>query len=52
VPVFDDELGQQIHEQAVADAKAALAEEGFAAAWAYGRPMKPEEIVSFGGSGP
>jgi hypothetical protein len=39
-------------EQAVADAKAALGEEGVAAAWAHGRAMKPQEIVTFGASGP
>ena len=52
---FDDALEERIHEEAVADAKAALGEEAFAAAWARGQAMQPDEIVSLcddtGGSG-
>jgi hypothetical protein len=40
-----DKLEEQIHERAVAAAKAALGEEVFAAAWARGETMTPEEIV-------
>ena len=42
---FDDALEERIHEQAVADAKAALGEEAFAAAWARGQAMQPDEIA-------
>jgi len=35
------------HDEAVARAKVALGEEGFAAAWARGEDMKPDEIVAF-----
>ena len=42
---FEDALEERIHEQAVADAKAALGEEAFAAAWARGQAMQPEEIM-------
>lgn len=49
---FTDELEEQIHEQAVADAKAALGAEAFTDAWDSGRAMTPEEIVTFAGSGP
>jgi hypothetical protein len=35
------------HDLAVADAKAALGEDAFAAAWARGQAMTPEEIVEF-----
>ena len=44
---FDDEDDEQLHEQVVADAKAALGDEAFAAAWARGETMTPEEIVAF-----
>jgi hypothetical protein len=40
-----DAFEEQIHERAVADAQAALGEEAFAAAWARGQTMTPEEIV-------
>jgi hypothetical protein len=36
-----------MRDRAVADAKAALGEEAFAAAWARGEAMTPEEIVAF-----
>jgi hypothetical protein len=39
------------HDEAVARARAALGEEGFAAAWARGEDMKPEEIVAFAAVG-
>ena len=42
---FEDALEERIHEQAVADAKAALGEEAFAAAWARGQAMQPDEIA-------
>ena len=42
---FDDALEERVHEQAVADAKAALGEEAFAAAWARGQTMQPDEIM-------
>jgi hypothetical protein len=42
---FDDDHEERIHERAVADAKAALGEEAFAAAWARGQAMQPDEIV-------
>jgi predicted ATPase len=44
---FEDEDEQVRHDQAVADAKEALGEEAFAAAWARGEAMTPEEIVAF-----
>lgn len=43
---FDDELDEEVYDQAVADAKAALGEGAFAAAWARGAGMTPEEIVA------
>jgi predicted ATPase len=49
VPLFNDALEEQIHERAVMDARAALGEEVFAAAWDRGRTMKPDEIVRFCG---
>ena len=39
------------HDEAVARAKVALGEDGFAAAWARGEDMKPEEIVAFAVAG-
>jgi tetratricopeptide (TPR) repeat protein len=42
-----DETEEERHEQAVADAKTALGEEAFAAAWARGEAMTPDEIVAF-----
>ena len=36
-----------MHEAAIADARAALGEEAFAAAWARGKAMTLEEIVAF-----
>jgi predicted ATPase len=42
---FPDALEERVQEQAVADAKAALGEETFAAAWARGQAMQPDEIV-------
>ena len=44
---FDDDYEQRECEAAVAAAKAALGEEAFAAAWARGEVMTPEEIVAF-----
>jgi predicted ATPase/class 3 adenylate cyclase len=44
---FEDEDEHVRHDQAVADAKEALGEEAFAAAWARGEAMTPEEIVAF-----
>jgi len=38
---------EQVHERAVADARAALGEAGFAEAWARGEAMTAEEIVAF-----
>ena len=46
-PTFDDDSERQECEAAVATAKAALGEEAFAAAWARGEAMTPEEIVAF-----
>jgi predicted ATPase len=46
----DDNQEQQIHERAVTDAREALGEEAFAAAWARGEAMTPEEIVAFCGA--
>ena len=40
-------FGEQIHERAIAGARAALGVEGFASAWARGEAMTPEEIVEF-----
>ena len=48
---FDDELQQEIHERAIADAKSALGNEAFAAAWARGEAMTPDEIVTFAQAG-
>jgi tetratricopeptide (TPR) repeat protein len=45
-PGFNDELQEEIQRRAVADAKAALGEEAFAAAWALGRTMTHEEILA------
>ena len=45
--VFDDHYEQQEYVAAVAAAKAALGEERFAAAWARGEAMTPDEIVAF-----
>jgi hypothetical protein len=42
---FNDADEERIYEQAVADAKAALGEDAFAAAWARGQAMQPDEIV-------
>jgi tetratricopeptide (TPR) repeat protein len=42
-----DEDDQIRHDEAVAAAKAALGEEAFAAAWARGEAMTPEEILAF-----
>jgi predicted ATPase len=44
---FNDELEEQVEERAVADAKAALGEGAFAAAWTRGRAMGREEILAF-----
>jgi hypothetical protein len=44
---FNDAGEERIHERAVADAKAALGETAFAAAWARGQAMQPDEIVEF-----
>jgi len=42
---FDDENEKQTLERAVTTAKAALGEDAFAAAWACGEAMTPDEIV-------
>ena len=39
------------HDEAVARARAALGEERFAAAWARGEGMKPDEVVAFAVAG-
>jgi hypothetical protein len=44
---MSDAFEERIHEQAVADAQAALGEEAFAAAWARGHAMLEEETVAF-----
>jgi hypothetical protein len=44
---FENEQQEHTYERAVAEAKAALGEEAFAAAWARGEAMTPEEIVVF-----
>ena len=46
---FGDEHERQTHEAAVAAATAALGEAAFAAAWARGQAMTPEEIVQLNG---
>jgi predicted ATPase len=43
---FEDEHEQQSRERALAEAKAALGEQAFAAAWARGEAVPPEEIVA------
>jgi predicted ATPase len=43
---LEHELVEEIHERAVSDAKAALGEEAFAAAWARGEGMTVDEIVA------
>lgn len=43
---FIDEEDEQLHDQAVVDAKAALGQEAFAAAWARGQAMTVEEVVA------
>jgi tetratricopeptide (TPR) repeat protein len=42
---FNDAVEEEVHERAVADAKAALGDEAFAAAWARGQGMTPDEVV-------
>ena len=42
---------QRPFDEAVAEAESALGEEGFAAAWARGEGLKPEEIVAFAVAG-
>ena len=44
-----DAVEEELQERAVAAAKAALGEEAFAAAWARGEAMTPEEIVQLYG---
>jgi len=44
---LNDAFEEQIHERAVADARAALGGEGFASAWGRGQAMTPDEIVKF-----
>ena len=46
VGMYDERQGL-LCERAVAAAKAALGEDAFAAAWARGEAMTPEEIVAF-----
>jgi hypothetical protein len=38
---------EEQHDRALADAKAALGEEAFTAAWARGGAMTAEEIIAF-----
>jgi tetratricopeptide (TPR) repeat protein len=45
--LFDDAFQEQVHERAVAAAKAALGDDAFSAARAHGEGMTPEEIVAF-----
>jgi hypothetical protein len=52
VPVFDDKLEERVHGRAVADARSALGEEAFAAAWADGRTMTLDDVVRFAVDGP
>ena len=49
--LFDDAFQEQVHERAVAAAKAALSDDAFDAAWVRGEGMTPEEIVAFAESG-
>lgn len=44
---FEYHIEQQQHDAAVTAARMALGEEAFAAAWARGKAMTPEEIVAF-----
>ena len=44
---MNDAFEEQVHERAVADARTALGEATFAAAWARGERMTPEEMVAF-----
>jgi hypothetical protein len=44
---FNDTVEERIHDRAVADAKAALGEEAFAAAWARGQALQPDQVVEF-----
>ncbi len=44
---FEDDLEEQAYVAALAHAKAALGEKAFAAAWARGEAMTPEEIIKF-----
>jgi hypothetical protein len=44
---FYDDAQEEIYNRAVADAKVALSDEAFAAAWARGEAMTQEEIVAF-----
>ena len=43
---FEDQVEHVRHEHAVVDAKAALGEEAFEAAWASGEAMTPDELVA------
>jgi hypothetical protein len=43
---FQDSGEERIHERAVADMQAALGDEAFAAAWARGQALQPDEIVT------
>ena len=44
---FTEEETRQLHDRAAADAKAALGDEAFRAAWACGESMTAAEIVAF-----
>ena len=44
---FRDDFQRQVHERVVADAQAALGEATFAAAWARGAAMTPDEVAEF-----
>ena len=45
--MFDDPFQEQAYDRAASAAKAALGEERFAAAWARGEAMTPDEIMAF-----
>jgi len=48
---FDDEFQEETFRRAIADARSALADEVFAAAWARGETMTTDEIVDFARAG-
>jgi hypothetical protein len=48
---FADEDAERMHHEAVAEAKDVLGDEAFAAAWARGEAMTPEEVAAFAQGG-